>query len=139
MLKGLFLFVKFYKFDLIKIIVMNSSPYKATLLNALVLIGLSLWGYFSVPDSSPTALIPCIFGIIFLALSPGVKKQNKVVAHIVVVLTLMIVIALIKPLMAQIEKENTIAIARVSLMMLSSAIALIIYIRSFIAARKNKD
>ena len=117
---------------------MNSSPYKITLINALILIALSLWGYLSVANSSPTALIPCVFGIILLALSPGMKKHNKIVAHIVVVLTLLIVIALIKPLTAQLDKENNIAVVRVALMMLSSAIALIVYIRSFIEARKNK-
>lgn len=117
---------------------MNSLPYKITLVNALILIGLSLWGYFSVANSSPTALIPCVFGVIFLALSPGFKKQNKVIAHIVVVLTLLIIVALVKPFTAQLEKDNIIAVLRVGLMMLSSTIALIIYIRSFIEARKNK-
>ena len=117
---------------------MNSAPYKITLINALVLIGLSIWGYLSVENSSPTALIPCFFGVIFLALSPGVKKHNKIVAHIVVVLTLLIIIALVKPLTAQMEKDNTIAVVRVGLMMLSSTVALVVYIRSFIEARKNK-
>ena len=118
---------------------MNSSPYKVTLINALVLIILSLWYYFSAVNFSFTGLIPCAFGVVFLVLSPWVKKHNKIIVHIVVVLTLIVLIALSFPLKNQLADENTLGILRISLMMLSSAIALIVYILSFIAARKNKD
>ena len=43
--------------------------------------------------SAPTAFIPVGFGVMLLACS-GVKAQNKVVAHIAVLLTLLILVAL---------------------------------------------
>ena len=34
--------------------------------------------------SSPTALIPVGFGTVLILCTPGVKKQNKVIAHVAV-------------------------------------------------------
>ena len=65
---------------------MNAS--KANLINSISLIAFGLWGYFEV--TSPTALIPVGFGVVLLLCYNGVKTQNKVVAHIAVLLTLVI-------------------------------------------------
>ena len=59
------------------------KPHKISFVNAITLISFGLWGYIDV-DYSPTALIPVIFGVIILILNPGLKRENKVVAHIVV-------------------------------------------------------
>ncbi len=48
----------------------------ASLINAVALISLSLWGYFSSDTPSPTALIPTGIGVILLVLNNGVKKVN---------------------------------------------------------------
>ena len=113
------------------------KPHKISFVNAITLISFGLWGYIDV-DYSPTALIPVIFGIIILILNPGLKRENKVVAHIVVLLTFLILGGLVKPLMSTLESGNTMGITRVSLMMLSTLIALIVFIKSFIANRSKK-
>ena len=69
------------------------KTYQANLLNSIVLIIIGLWGYFEVV--SPTALIPVFFGLVLLLCNGGVKKENKVIAHIVVLLTLLLLVALV--------------------------------------------
>ena len=67
---------------------MNAS--KANLINSISLIGFGLWGYFEV--TSPTALIPVGFGLILLLCYNGVKNQNKIIAHVAVLLTLQVIL-----------------------------------------------
>lgn len=114
------------------------KPYLANLMNALSLIGLSFWGYLSSETPSITALIPLFIGIILLILTPGVRKQNKMVAHIAVFLTLVVLTGLIKPLLGVFERWDTTAILRVCIMVLSSIVAMVAFILNFIAAKKNK-
>lgn len=115
------------------------KPFQANLINAIVLIVMSLWGYFGAGEgASPTALIPTAFGVIFLLVTPPFRKDNKVVAHIVVLLTFLLIIALIRPLTGAISDGRTMAVVRVGLMIASSIFAMIIFIQSFIAARKAK-
>jgi len=109
-----------------------------SLINALVLIALGLWGYFGSDTASYTALIPIAVGIILILLNPGLRKEKKLESHIAVVLTFLVLLGLIKPLMGSLAREDTIAITRVSIMILSSLIALIYFIKSFIAARSKK-
>jgi 4-hydroxybenzoate polyprenyltransferase len=115
------------------------KPYQVNLLNAIVLIALGAWGYLGSADPSPTALIPVGFGLVFLLAYAPFKKENKIVAHIVVVLTLLLLIALFTPLTAAINRSDTPATLRVAVMMASSAFALVIYIKSFIDARRKKS
>ncbi len=114
------------------------KAHTASLYNAIALIGFSLWGYFSSDTPSVTALIPFFVGIVLLALNKGVKTQNKVVAHIAVLLTLVILFGLIKPLMGAFGRSDTMAIARVTIMLVSTVIALVAFIKNFKEARKNK-
>ena len=113
------------------------KPHKISFVNAITLISFGLWGYIDV-DYSPTALIPVVFGVIILILNPGLKRENKVIAHIVVLLTFLILGGLVKPLMSTLESDNTMGITRVVLMMLSTLMALIVFIKSFIANRSKK-
>ncbi|MEM6474821.1 MAG: hypothetical protein AAF687_01500 [Pseudomonadota bacterium] len=117
---------------------MFSAPF-ANLLNALVLIGISLGGYFASDTPSMTALIPAAFGVLLLACHPGVKTENKVVAHIAVLLTLLVIIALFMPLSGAISRDDNMAIFRIGAMQAASVIAMIAFIRSFIAARKARE
>ena len=114
------------------------KPFQINMINALVLIGMGLWVYFSSVDPSPTAFIPVGFGVVFLLLTPAFRKENKAVAHIVVLLTLLLIIALFMPLKGALDRNDTTAIVRVGLMLATSVVAMIIYVRSFIAARKAK-
>ena len=111
--------------------------YKSSLINAVLLIFLGVWGYFS--SGSATALIPVVFGLILLILYPGVKKEAKIPAHIAVILTLIVTIALFKPLSSSLAREDVGAIIRSLIMLTSSIVALLGFIKGFITARKLKN
>ena len=110
----------------------------SSLLNAIILISMGLWGYFESESKPITALIPVIIGTILLLVNKGVKNENKALAHVAVLLTFLILFGLVKPLLGAFERENTYAVIRVLLMIISSLWAMISFIKSFISARKNK-
>jgi hypothetical protein len=119
---------------------------QSNLLNSLTLITVGLWGYFYVSDYALsaitsfehwTALIPVVFGFVLLLCHKGIKNNSKLVAHIAVVVTLLIFIALVgKRLPISIEQGGT-GLFRVIAMSLTSLIALIVFIRSFFSNRKK--
>ncbi|MFL2639333.1 MAG: hypothetical protein ACJ0OB_03805 [Flavobacteriaceae bacterium] len=113
---------------------MNST--KTNILNSICLIGIGLWGYLE--SSSGTAIIPVVFGWALLFCSPGLKKENKVIAHIAVLLTFICLIGLFMPLKGAIGREETLGVFRVSLMIFTSITAMVFFIKSFIANRKAK-
>lgn len=115
------------------------NAHKASLINAVILIAMSVWGYLDSDTPSKTALIPAAFGLVLLLLNRGIKLDNKIIAHIAVVLTLLVLLALIKPFIGTIERDNTMGIIRVGLMILSCAWAMRYFIQSFIDARKAKE
>ena len=110
----------------------------SSLLNAIILISMGLWGYFESESKAITALIPVIIGTILLLVNKGVKNENKALAHVAVLLTFLILFGLVKPLLGAFERENTYAVIRVLLMIISSLWAMISFIKSFIPARKNR-
>ena len=112
----------------------------ANLLNAVVLIAAGVYGYFGIAAAdgshSLTALIPAAFGLIFLAMQKGVTTSNKVIAHIVVVLTLVLLIMYI---MRFVKVDGWNAKKYLFLACIASnAIALVAFIKSFIDVRKNR-
>lgn len=115
------------------------NPGNINLINAVILITMGAWGYFGSDSPSPTALIPVFVGAILFVMTNSVRNHNKVVAHIAVVLTLMIFVALFKPLSAAMGRNDSMATVRIVIMMLSSLVALGVFIKSFIDARKNKE
>lgn len=115
------------------------KAHTASLINAATLIALSLWGYFSSDSPSITALIPTVIGVILLALNTGVKNGNKIIAHIAVFLTLIILFGLIKPLQGAIGRASYDSVIRVAIMVVTTILALIFFVKSFIDARKNKE
>ncbi len=116
------------------------KPYQANLINAAILIGLGLWGYFT-GSGSPTALIAPAVGVVLLAMHPWMKKENKAIAHVVVLLTLLLLIALFMPLKSALGKEevNSLAVMRTGVMILSCLTALMVFIKSFRDARKARS
>ncbi|MGD1843741.1 MAG: hypothetical protein ACFB0B_23035 [Thermonemataceae bacterium] len=114
------------------------KAHTASLLNAILLITLSAWGYFSSDTPSVTALIPAVVGVILLLLNNGVKKENKVIAHIAVLLTLLILVGLLRPLTGAVGRGDTLAITRVSIMLISTLVAIVFFVKSFIDARKKR-
>tara|TARA_B100000902_G_scaffold86620_1_gene90818 strand:+ start:208 stop:567 length:360 start_codon:yes stop_codon:yes gene_type:complete len=117
----------------------NLKPFQLSFINSLTLILLGAYGYFQSSTPSMTALIPVIFGILLLAMNSGVKKQNKIIAHIAVTVTLLMIIGLIMPLLGSIDRSDNAAIFRIIVMMVTSIFAMISFIKSFIAARKEAE
>ncbi len=111
----------------------------ASLVNAVTLIAMSLWGYFSSDDPSPTAFIPAAFGAVLLACNPGLKKENKVAAHIAVGLTFLLIFALVMPLRGALGRGDMLAVVRVALMLVTTILAFVAFIQSFRAARKARE
>ena len=110
------------------------NAHTASLVNAILLISVGGWGYLE--SGSPTSLIPVVIGTILVILNKGIKKQNKIVAHIAVLVTLL-GFALVMPLMKAIEDGRSDAILRILIMLSSSVYAMVFFVRSFIQARKK--
>ena len=111
------------------------NAYKANLINSISLIVFGVWGY--IDGSSITALIPTAFGAILLVCTGGVKNQNKIIAHIAVLLTLLILFALLGMRLPKSLESGGIGLFRVLFMCGTSLLAMIYFVKSFIAARKK--
>ena len=112
------------------------STTKANLINSLTLVIIGLWGYFDV--NSPTALIPVFFGLILFLCNKGVEKENKIVAHLAVLLTFLFLIAMVGMRLPKSLESGGVGLFRVILMILTSTIAMLTFINSFIKNRKAK-
>lgn len=112
----------------------------ANLINAITLIVLSLWGFVEIGLSSTTALIPAAAGVLLLACQRGVKEDNKIMAHLAVLITLALLLALLIPLGSALraDYEAPLALLRMGLMVASCGLALLAFARSFIAARNAR-
>ena len=99
---------------------------------------MSAWGY--VDTNSFTALIPAFFGIILLILGTMLTNQKlvKLSAHLVVLFTLLILLALVIQVLPGVFERGGIGLIRVILMISTSSIAMIIFIKSFIDNRKSR-
>ena len=117
---------------------MPTAP-TANLINALALCLLPIWAYLESPEPSLTAFIPLGFGVALLLCHPGVKSENKVIAHIAVLLTLVVFAALFMPLSSRLDGSDPLGLARVLVMMVTSLVAMIAFIGSFRAARKARE
>ena len=119
---------------------------KMNLINALTLISFGLWGYIDVSNYKLativsfehwTALITVLFGIILLLCNKGIQNSNKAIAHVAVVLTLLVLIALVGKRLPISIDQGGVGLFRVLAMSLCSFIAFIAFIRSFIENRKK--
>ena len=120
------------------------KTYQANLLNSITLILMCLWAYLTYEpidgkSQNVTALIPLFFGTVLLFCHKGIKNENKMIAHIAVFVTLIAIIGIAsKPLVAAIEDGRSISIFRLALMLLTSTIAMVTFVKSFIKARQKK-
>ena len=117
---------------------------QANLINSLTLILMPVWAFLTFdatpekPEQSITAFIPLFLGVILLLCNNGIKNNNKIIAHVAVVITLIAIAGnATKPLMSAIEEGRNLGVFRVSLMILTSVIAMITFVKSFIEARKK--
>ena len=109
----------------------------ANLLNALCLIGMGAWGF--IDTNGYTALIPAGFGLVLLVCQKGVNEENKIIAHVAVTLTLLILLALVGMRLPKSIDKGGVGLYRVLSMVITSAIAMVLFVKSFIDARKNKS
>ena len=114
------------------------KPHVSSFISAIILILVGSWSYFSSDTRSVTALIPVFIGLVLLVLNSGIKRENKIISHIAVVLTILVLIGLVKPLIGAIDRESSMGIFRVLLMIVFVIYALISFVKSFIDARKAK-
>ena len=113
------------------------NAHKSNFINSIVLIALGIWGYFDTGSNS--ALIPAGFGLILIACSNGVKNQNKIVSHLCVLLTMVILIALVGMRLPKSLESGGIGLFRVLVMISTSSLAMIYFVISFINARKSTE
>ncbi|MEM9242173.1 MAG: hypothetical protein AAGB07_19560 [Pseudomonadota bacterium] len=109
------------------------------LINALTLVLCGAWGYWATDFKSLTALIPVAFGIALVACNSGVKAENKVIAHIAVLLTIVLLIAIYAPLRSALDGGEPMSLLRVSLMIASSVLAMVFFVKSFRDARHARQ
>lgn len=119
---------------------------RVTFSYAALLIALGVIGYFVTGRKSPTALIPAFFGVVFmflglLALKPHLRKHAM---HAAAALALVSVIATSKGVVNTIRMgmgatlERPEAAVVQAIMAILSLIYLLICVRSFIVARRNR-
>ena len=114
---------------------MNTST--INIINSISLIAMGIWGYIDV--SSVTALIPTFCGAALILWTNGLKKENKMISHIAVLLTLLILGALLGMRLPKSIDQGGIGLIRVIIMIGTSAVAMLFFINSFIRARRNKN
>jgi len=114
------------------------SIQKFNLVNSIALISMSAWGY--IDTNSFTALIPAAFGVVLLILGTMLTNEKlvKISAHLVVLFTLLILLALVVQVLPGVLDRGGIGLIRVILMILTSSIAMIVFIKSFIDNRKSR-
>jgi len=114
------------------------SIQKFNLVNSIALISMSAWGY--IDTNSFTALIPAAFGVVLLILGTMLTNEKlvKISAHLVVLFTLLILLALVIQVLPGVLDRGGIGLIRVILMILTSSIAMIVFIKSFIDNRKSR-
>lgn len=113
------------------------NAFRATILAGLVLVALSVWA--AADSGSLTALIPAAFGAALLAAAPGVKAENRIVAHVAVLLAVVVIVALVRPLIGTIDRGSLVGTARIGAMMLATLFALGCYVKSFVDARRSRS
>jgi len=115
------------------------SIQKFNLINSIALISMSAWGY--IDTNSFTALIPAFFGVLLFILGTMLTNEKlvKLSAHLVVLFTLLILLALIIQVLPGVVERGGVGLIRVILMISTSAIAMTIFIKSFIDNRKSRQ
>ena len=120
------------------------KPYKANHYFALLLVVLGIYGFLAyyIQYSEPTftSLIPLMFGLVLWPMTPALKKDNSLIGHTAAMLTIIIMIASAVMLTRSIftgdfsfgRKELIFG-----LIIVAAFWALVIYMRYFLARRKD--
>ncbi len=117
--------------------------YRVNIIYSILLVAVGVFGlsarYLDQGDWQFTSLIPSAFGATMLAMTNGMKNHNRIVSHIVVLLTL--ILAVMVTVMLVINLNAGTGISRKIIIFLitlaGSLVALGYYVASFVRARKN--
>ena len=113
------------------------NTYKTTVFGSIFIIIISTWGAIEA-SFSPTAFIPLVIAVLLLLCSKGVKQENKIIAHVAVLLALLCFLGLFMALKGTLDRNNLTGTYRVISMIIASGIILVSYINSFIQARRKE-
>jgi hypothetical protein len=73
-----------------------NKPHIVNLIYSIFLISTGITGfvlrYLEEGDFQYTSLIPSLFGIVLLLLTNGIRRQNKIISHVAVFLTLILAV-----------------------------------------------
>ncbi|MGQ1946854.1 hypothetical protein ACT3CD_07115 [Geofilum sp. OHC36d9] len=105
------------------------KTYIISSINGLLLVLLSLWGYYASIHPSPTAFIPVALGLAILLFNNGVRRQKKAALIWTIALTFLAFGGLFKPLTGAISRHDIGGQIRVMVMLTTSAVALIYLIK----------
>ena len=97
---------------------MNNST--INIINSISLIAMGIWGYIDV--SSVTALIPAFFGAALILCTNGLKKENKMISHIAVLLTLLILGALLGMRLPKLLDQGGMGLYRVDVPLITTTL-----------------
>lgn len=114
------------------------KAHSANLINSISLVIIGLWDFVAIGGVASSNLIPVVAGVILLFLYAGIKKEDKIIAHIAVVITLLVVLSLIKPLIESIEGGNITPLIRSLILILTGLLAMAYFVKSFVDARRNR-
>lgn len=124
---------------------LKKRPDIVNLGNGIVLVLLGVISYLTSESKSPTAFIPSGVGLVVLAFTPGLKKHNKIVAHVAVLFTLIVALGgivmgvqsgLTKDLSDPVTYRKFIAY---SVMGGSCLVATVFFVMNFIYIRKQRQ
>lgn len=104
--------------------------YLVMIINAVVLIVIGIYGYFT--SGSSTALISPVIGLLLFIFAFPVKKENHVITHIGVALTLLTAIVFF---IVGFILPNTLVL----IMAVVSLIAIILYVMDFLRRKKERE
>lgn len=114
------------------------KAHSASLINSIALIVVGLWDYIAIQEFASTNLIPVAAGVLLIFFYAGIKREDKIIAHIAVIITLFVFISLIMPLIHAVERGKIAMLIRNLILILTELFALAYFIKSFIDARRNR-
>lgn len=108
------------------------KPPLANLVNSIILLTVGSWGYAASGYQYITALIAPVFGLLFLGLHHGLVRERRYAVYPIIGLTLLLLIALVRPLTRELGQQDYAGVARVALMMFSCMVASVRYFQHFV-------
>ena len=115
------------------------NKYYSFFLIAMGIIGFA-WRYTTEFDLQFTALIPAIFGLILLPMSKPITKENHVVAHIAVTITLIFGLIALYMFITSLTADamNIRKAILFGLMFIASDLVTLLYVLRFIRVKKER-